>query len=205
MTLIDISHILDHNTPVYPGDYDTSLTLDKTPEKDQYTAYLLKSCMHTGTHVDTPMHLTRDMRTIPEFTLECFTGNGILLDVRGENPVQMQDEYKHKVNEGDIVLLYTGFDQYYYSGRYFTEYPSVDEELAEFLISKKIKMLGMDTPAPDYTPFPIHKMLFMQDILILENLTKLGSLLDIPSFEVFAFPLKIRAEASFVRAICRIN
>lgn len=38
---------------------------------------------------------------------------------------------------------------------------------------------------------------------MLENLTNLNSLLGIDSFEVMAFPLKICAEASLVRAVCR--
>lgn len=60
-------------------------------------------------------------------------------------------------------------------------------------------------PAPDYPPFTFHKALLSNDIFVLENLTNLGSLLDKPNFEVMAFPLKISAEASFVRAVCQID
>ena len=65
-------------------------------------------------------------------------------------------------------------------------------------------MLGIDLPSPDKYPFKIHKMLFNHNILIIENMTNLSELLLEESFEVITFPLKIRAEASMVRAVAKI-
>lgn len=58
-------------------------------------------------------------------------------------------------------------------------------------------------PKSDNYPFKIHKLLLSNNILIMEKLTNLEKLLNISSFEVLAFPLKIRAEASIVRAVAR--
>jgi len=205
MKFIDISHVLDENTPIYPGDYKTTLQEYNSLEKDGYCTYLLSSCLHTGTHIDLPMHLLNDNRTAADFALDYFAGKGVLLDVRGESPISMKSCYKEMVTDGCVVLLYTGFDKQYRTEEYFTHYPAVSNELADFLISRKIGMLGMDTPAPDYPPFAVHKALLSNEIFILENLTNLHSLIDLNSFEVIAFPLKISAEASFVRAVCRIG
>jgi kynurenine formamidase len=202
MRLIDISHVLNEDTPIYPGDYKTSLQKYKSIDKDYYCSFLLSSCLHTGTHIDLPMHLINDSRFVSDFALDNFAGKGVLLDVRGENPIKMKTYYKDIISEGCIVLLYTGFDRYYKDQKYFTDHPLVSDELADFLLLRKIKMLGMDMPSPDYSPFKIHKLLLANDIFILENLTNLQELLDISSFEVMAFPLKISAEASFVRALC---
>lgn len=62
----------------------------------------------------------------------------------------------------------------------------------------------MDMPAPDYPLFTYHKALLSNEIFVLENITNLQELLRVSEFEVIALPLKISAEASFVRAICRI-
>jgi len=75
----------------------------------------------------------------------------------------------------------------------------------EFLIEKKIKMLGMDTPSPDRYPFLIHKFLFKNNTYILENLTNLNLLLGEENFEVIAFPLKINADSSITRAVARLK
>ena len=60
----------------------------------------------------------------------------------------------------------------------------------------------MDMPDPDYPPYKYHKKFLKAGILILENLTNLQNLIGIDDFEVLALPLKIHAEASFVRAVC---
>jgi len=47
-------------------------------------------------------------------------------------------------------------------------------------------------------------MLLEKDILIIENMKNLGSLLNVDEFEIIALPLKIKAEASPVRVAARI-
>lgn len=202
----DLSHILDSSTPLYPGDVDTQLSQDKFIKQDYYNAYLLHSNLHTGTHIDAPMHLLDDERVISEFDINCFFGNGVVLDVRGKSVIKMKKEYEELISPNDIVLLYTGFDKHYNDEDiYFNSHPVVDEELAQFFVDMKIKMLGIDMPAPDFPPFNIHKKLPQHDIFILENLTNLVKLIDYTSFEFFAVPLKLSAEASFVRAFAVVQ
>lgn len=203
MRWIDISHVLDNQTPIYPGDYQTRLTQHKTLEKDDHNAVLLQTCLHTGTHVDLPLHLTANPRTAADFPLDGFAGKGVLLDVRGKDVIAMKAAYEDLPLENSMVLLYTGFDQFYFDERYFHDHPIVSDELAAFLVSRRIKLLGMDMAAPDRPPFSVHKALFAQGIFVLENLTNLGALIGVESFEVLALPLKIAAEASLVRAVCR--
>ena len=202
MKLVDISHVLDENTPVFPGDYKTALSIYAVIEKDFYNAHLLQTCLHTGTHIDMPMHLVEDERTVAQFPLDAFYGRGVLLDVRGENPITMKPIYKETVREHDVVLLFTGFDANYGKDEYFTEHPAVSDELADFLLSRRIKILGMDMPSPDHPPYKFHRELLKAGILVLENLTNLQSMTGVGSFEVMALPIKIEAEASFVRAVC---
>lgn len=204
MKIIDISHKLDGNTPVYPGDFDTELTIFKTLENDFYNAFLLQTCLHTGTHIDIPMHLMDSKKTVAEYEADCFIGEGVLINAQGENLISMKPQYEEIVREGSIVLIYTGFDVHYCHPMYFRQYPVISCELANFFVERRVKMIGTDTPAPDYTPFDIHKLLLANDIFILENLTNLKALDGIGRFEVFALPLKIAAEASFVRAVCRV-
>ena len=202
MNMIDISHVLDNNTPVFPGDYKTSLSVYRTMSKDYYNSYLLQSCLHTGTHIDMPMHLVNDERTAADFPLDDFCGHGVLLDVRGENPIEMKSSYEGMIHERDIVLLFTGWDAKFETDEYFSGHPGISDVFGDFLVSKRIKILGMDTPSPDHTPYTIHKKLLESGIFVLENLAKLRRLTGIGGFEVMALPLKISAEASLVRAVC---
>lgn len=202
--LIDLSHSIDDLMPYYPGDSPTQLVKTNTIEKDGFTNYQLTTGMHSGTHLDGPMHLTNRTKFISEFPLESFIGEGCLLDVRDEPVIGMKDEYRFKVKSNCIVLLYTGYDSKYGTTEYYEEQPVINSELAEYLISQPIKILGIDLPSPDRHPFKIHKLLLQKNILILENLTNLDSLLEAKRFEIMAFPLKIKADSSLLRVVAKV-
>lgn len=151
------------------------------------------------------MHLTDRETFISQIPLDRFTGTGCLLDVRNEKVIGFKQEYVDLINKNDIVILFTNHSEYYGTKEYYTNHPVISEELADFLARKNIKMLGIDMPSPDMYPFEIHKKMFKNDILVMENLTNLTELLNIDKFEVMAFPLKIEAEASIVRAVACID
>lgn len=62
----------------------------------------------------------------------------------------------------------------------------------------------MDLPSPDRSPFTAHRMFLNEGVLILENPTNLGALLDVEQFEVMAFPLKIKTDSSPLRVVARV-
>jgi len=119
--------------------------------------------------------------------------------------INYEPQYANLIKEKDIVLLYTGFDKKYGDEAYYTSHPIIDMSFAEFLVREKIKMIGMDMPSPDRYPFQIHKYLFSNGLFILESLRNLSFLLSEKDIEVFAFPLRIKADASWVRAVARVG
>jgi kynurenine formamidase len=202
---MDLSYTIENGLITHPYDDELKLYRNRFLDKHKYNDSRLEAGMHIGTHIDAPSHLLESNIVINDYSVDKFIGKGCLLDVRNQDIITMREEYIHKIQEDDIVLLYTGFDKKYGSEEYFSKHPVVEKKLAEFLVSKRIKMLGMDLPAPDKYPFEIHKMLFEKDILIIENMKSLESLLDIEQFEIIAFPLKIKAEASPVRVVARFQ
>ena len=205
MKFIDLSHKISNNMPVFPGDEGVSIIKTRNLETDYYTAYELKSGMHSGTHIDAPMHKIEDNRTVDMLPIDSFMGNGVLLDARNEQIIKYKPKYEEIIKENDIVLIYTGFSDYFYTDtdKYYNEYPYMDAQLADFLVCKKVKMIGVDTPSPDRHPFELHSMFLGKDIFILGNLTNLSALVALDRFEVYAVPLKIEAEGSLVRAWAR--
>lgn len=201
--LIDLSHELHDGIPVYPGDEEFRLVQTKSAKRDGYTSFVLNTALHAGTHLDAPLHFLTEGSMICDLPLETFLGRGCLVDARGEMIVRLRPEHKSMIREGDIVLLWTEHSAKYGTDAYYQEHPVLHGEWADFLISMGIKLVGVDLPAPDNPPFPIHKKLLGAGIPIIENLTKLGDLAGLRGFEVMAFPLRIRAEGSPVRVVAR--
>lgn len=201
---IDLSHTIDNELITHPYDDKIKLYRNKFLDKDKYNDSKLETGMHVGTHIDVASHIMESNILICDYPINKFIGKGCLLDVRNETVIKMKEEYLGVVEENDIVLLYTGFDKKFKNDYYFTNHPIVEKELAKFFIEKKIKLVGMDLPSPDKYPFEIHKILLEKDILIIENLKNLERLINIDKFEIAAFPLKIKAEASPVRVVAMI-
>jgi kynurenine formamidase len=201
--LIDLTHIIEDNMPIYPGDIKTNLFQNKYLSVNKHNNHRLDISMHAGTHIDSPMHLTDSNEYISELSLESFIATGCVLDVRNQPIIEMKAEYEELVKENSIVLLYTGFDKLYGMPEYYEEHHILDMNLCKFLIKKNIKTVGIDMPSPDKYPFEIHKLLLENKIYIIENLTNLDKVLGNKNFEVIAFPLKIKADGSMTRVVAR--
>ena len=150
---IDLSYEIEHQMAVYPGDEELKLYRHRFLNRDYYNDTKLETGMHVGTHIDAPSHLLNKDRFICDYPVEKFIGNGCLLDVRNEEIIKLKDEYLDKVQEGDIVLLYTGYDEFFGTDKYFENHPIVDEKLAQFFVDRGVKLIGIDMPSPDQYPF----------------------------------------------------
>ena len=202
---IDLTQPITDNMPCYPGDQPVSLQQIAFLEQEGHSNFLLSTGMHSGTHLDGPMHLTSSLTRIAELPVDAFAGPGLLVNVVGQKIIDVPESAFNQLNPGSVVLFYTGFDHYFGQKAYYLSYPALSENTAHLLVKKRVKMVGVDFPSVDYEPFKIHNILLSNNILILENLTNLAALLPCRDFELLAFPLKIRADSSPVRVVARIN
>jgi kynurenine formamidase len=198
---VDLSWPVFDGMPVYPGDRQTRLCQEKWLERDFYAAFALDTGLHAGTHMDAPMHLVPNSPAMAEIPLDRCCAQGVLLDARGQRIIKKPDLPKGSL-KGKAVLLLTGMEEAYGTESYYSRHPVVSMELAELLAEEGIAFLGMDMPSPDEPPFPVHKLLLSAGIPMVENMRGLVKLSG--PFEVAAFPLKIHAEASPVRAAARL-
>ncbi|MEQ8159478.1 MAG: cyclase family protein, partial [Mesotoga sp.] len=190
---------------VYPGDDATSLKRSRNLSIDGFNNHRLQISMHSGTHIDGPMHMSDSPLYIDQMPLEKFVGSGVLLDVRGQNEILLKEEYVDRIAERSIVLFWTGRDEIFGNREYFVENPFITEDFAKLLVEKKVKAVGFDSSSPDRYPYPVHGILFSNGVLIIENLTNLASLQGVVNFEVLTLPLKIHADSSIARVIAAVQ
>lgn len=205
MEYIDLSYDITHNMSVHPYDDPVTLCQDRFLTSDQYNNYRLSTGMHSGTHMDSPMHMSDSPVFIGDYPVDKFCGRGIVLDVRGQSVIHLKDSMGNAIQENDIVVFYTGQEEKYGTPQYYSDHPVLGRDVAEFLIDKRVKLIGVDAYSPDPYPYEIHKLLFKHGILIVENLRNLGLLVDKPHVEFFMFPLKIKADASLIRAVAKVE
>lgn len=204
MKLIDLTHAFTDDMPVYPGDTKPIIRRTHEVSTDGYNDHDITTGMHVGTHMDAPLHFVDGGKTMDQISPEKFFGEGVLIDARGKTEIDSDLLKDITLTENSIVLILTGFDKKFRAEIYYKNYPVLTLAFAEKIIKAKVKAVGTDTPTPDKPPFPIHKMLLPNEILIIENLTNLEQLLGVNNFEIIALPVKLSTEAAPVRVMARI-
>ncbi len=210
MRMIDLTHKISEDMPVYPGTERPRLEIANTYEKHGFKETLLTMFSHTGTHMDSPAHLFAGRPTLDSFPAEHFVGKGLVIDCsdlqEGERiTMRYIEQAKEKADAAEFILFRTGWDKYWGMDTYFGEYPCITEEVADYLINSGKKGVGLDTigidPISD-SNLTIHRRLFAKaDIVVIENLTcleQIGSEL----FTFCALPLKFNnSDGAPVRSV----
>ena len=196
---IDLSVLLNEKTPVYPGDSPIKVEPAGSIEDEGWNDHIVLLNTHVGTHIDAPLHMIPDGKTLNQIPLEQFIGRGHLIEVDKEFSLTALKNAGIQADE--IVLFQTGMSKHYYEPHYFEQYPVMSEAMAQYLIEQKVKMVGVDTASVDnLEDFPIHKMLLSSEILIIENLSNLNELTD-KTFTIYALPIRLDLDGAPARVV----
>lgn len=214
MKIIDLTHKIRENMPVYPGTEPPVLLPANSYEKDGFRETKLCLYSHTGTHIDPPAHLFPGYRTLDSFPAEQFAGKGLVIDCRslkeGE-AITMQQllPYGERLEKADFLLFCLGWDKYWGTAAYFGDYPCIDEQVLAFILEGNYKGIGFDVigldPIAD-EDLPRHKRLFAEKEMInvenLKNLEQCGDTL----FTFICLPLKLEnSDGAPARAIAILD
>lgn len=208
MKVIDLSHTISESMPFYPGTDPPVFKDACTIEKDGFAEKRISLYTHTGTHLDTPVHILPGLPTLKEIPVGHFCGRGLVLDFTGfhKQHIEPADMEPHRsaVEGTDFVILNTGWSRLWGREEYFHGFPVLSPEGAEWISGFRLKGVGVDVISVDEvgsTEFPVHKALLRHNIIVIENLTNLEGLRGKP-FTFCSFPLKIdMADGSPVRAV----
>ena len=210
MKIIDLSHILNGNTTIYPGSVKPKIKLTGSVEKNGYTEHELTLGTHTGTHIDAPSHMLLNRKSLDQFPIDKFIGKAFVVPCKDKEEIDLAylQSYEAQISKVNFILFYTGWYEKWNTSEYLGDYPTLTPEAAEWLSKFKLDGLGFDVISVDKVNVKnqiIHHILLKKEILIIENLTNLSQL---PK-SIFSFhctPLKIEnADGSPIRAIAIIN
>src|SRR5580700_640763 len=133
MQIVDLSVVLNEQTPVYPGDPETKFETITTVEQDGHTDHYISVVNHTGTHIDAPMHMLAGGKGLSDFPIDYFVGRGVYIKVENNN-FDLESVKKADIKAGDIVLFHTGMSDHYHAPVYFENIPAMSGEVAQYLV-----------------------------------------------------------------------
>ncbi|MGV8040859.1 MAG: cyclase family protein [Thermoanaerobaculaceae bacterium] len=211
MRVIDLSHPIRPDTPVYPGTAPVSLEPLTTVPEHGFAERLVTMASHTGTHMDAPAHLLPGGVTLDRVPPDRFVGRACVLDLTAaglEVPLRILEAQSDRLAGCSMTLLRTGWDRHWGDPTYFRGFPVLSAEGAGWLVARGVTTVGVDAisfdPLDD-PQLPVHRLLLGAGVLLVENLTGLDRLPPV-GFTLCCLPLPLAdADGAPCRAVAILD
>ncbi len=172
MKITDISMLIHDTMPTYKGRENKrpKLITEAALPKDSVNESAIRMNLHTGTHMDTPLHMKNGGWTMEDMPLERLITPCVVLDLTKVADCVTEDDLKDQdIKAGDFVLIKT---QNSYGLVGSPEFIYIRQDAAKYLVKKGIKGIGTDALGVERDqPGHLTHLAFMDnDVLILEGL-----------------------------------
>lgn len=132
MRVLDLTHTIAENMPVYPGTEKPIFAGANTYEKDGFKETKLTMYTHTGTHMDPPAHLFAGRTTLDAFPASQFIGKALVIECSDLNEgeaitLERILQYGKDAENADFLLFHLGWDKRWGTDAYFGDYPCLDD------------------------------------------------------------------------------
>lgn len=155
LVFYELSHEWGHGVPTLPGYEDVIMYRSTTHAKNGVMAQRMRTIMHTGTHMNAPLHLIQKAAGIGQIDMDRCFGPGVIVAIR-RGPwetitVADLEAATPAIEPDDIVVLVTGWHaKYSDSIEYFGQSPGLSKQAAQWLADKAVKLVAVDTPQIDH-------------------------------------------------------
>lgn len=189
MKIYDITAPIFKGMPVYKNKPEKQPSIT-TVTNGHVTESRLCLDVHTGTHVDAPLHMINDGDTIETIALEQLVRECKVFDLTAsEDKITKEDIEQLPIEKDDFILFKTknSFDE-----EFNFDFVYVASCAADYLVEKGISGVGIDSLGIERAQagHPTHRTLMGEKIIIIEGL----QLKEVVAGEYFmvAAPLKLQ-------------
>jgi arylformamidase len=203
MKIYDCSRLIKEGMTIYPGDMPAALTWVRKPEgKMPISQTAIEMGMHTGTHVDTPLHFIPEGKNLDEVPLDRFIGRCRLIEVPPDKDmIGFEDVEPYDVQAGEIILFKTRNSDMPEDAPFIGDFVTLNTDAAKHLAERGVKTVGIDYLSVDNNRREgIHFIVLGAGMCIIEGLY----FKNVPpgSYFLSALPLRVAtAEGCPVRAV----
>lgn len=197
--IVDLTHLIHPNIPIWPGDPATEFETVSQIEKDGYFLRKFSMGEHSGTHMNAPNSFYSEGASIDGYPPQSLVVPAIAIDIRDKSLVNadytltiddvLNWEQQHRfIEPGNIIILYTGWQEKWDDeGAFFNRddrgichFPGFGKATTQFLLKERL-IAGVATDTHGVDPgqdesFDVNKLVLKEQRVVLENLANLDQL-----------------------------
>jgi arylformamidase len=162
--------------------------------------------VHTGTHMDGPVHFVHGGPGLDEMPLDATIGAARVIEINDPSRVTAGELRQHDLEPGERILLHTtNSERCWTTDEFVADFVYISEEAAGYLAERRIRTVGIDYLSVGgyfVDGARIHRILIDAGIWIIEGL----DLSSAPAghYELICLPVKLHgSDGAPARAILR--
>ncbi len=210
---VDISHTVTAQMPADPAlKLPEMRFFGRIGEKGgKHNLEVVSYCPHTGTHMDSPVHVTEGAPSAAGWANDILIGPAAVISVGkpGAYVITKADAVNFEklhgdIKEGEAVLFHIGHDANWDKGygTYIKDgYPTISPEAAKYLADKKIRYVAVESISPEGDSTEVHQIFMSAGIPVAENVCNLGAIGAARCETVGTFPAVEGATGVWVRLL----
>jgi arylformamidase len=164
--------------------------------------------VHTGTHMDGPIHFMKDGRGLENLPLDAVIGPCRVLGLQSKTSVSVEDLKPHNLRKGERILLKTSNStkSWAMQPKFDRDFVYISKEAAKYIADAGVRTIGVDylSVGGFYKDgVETHHALLGPEVWIIEGLDL--STIAPGNYELICLPIKIanRADGAPARALLR--
>ncbi len=195
MKIHDITLTISESMVLWPGDPSVHLSqpfhLDRG---DIATVTQLKMGVHTGTHVDAPLHFIPDGAPVESLDLHTLIGPALVVEEM-DAPLLTADVLDQSgIPPGTERVLFRTKNSHHWVKKetaFFTDFVAISQDGARWLVDHHVRLVGVDylSAAPFDDLVSTHEILLRAGMVIVEGLNLHH--ISPGRYELVCLPLKI--------------
>ena len=195
MRIYDLTIGISPGLPVWPGDPPVTLErVKKIAEGANANVSHLACGVHTGTHVDAPVHFIDGAPGIDSLSLKVLTGRAYVIDLRNAQVLDAATLEASEIPPRTRRILFKTRNSALWARQekeFQTDFVAVEASGAEWLVRKGVQLVGVDylSVAPYGNSRPTHRILLEAGVAVVEGLDL--SQVSQGRYALYCLPLKL--------------
>jgi len=204
---IDVSVTVRHGMPHWPD--NPPIVMQRPMELLRGHACNLSHLamgVHTGTHIDAPVHFIHQAAGIDEMPLAATMGPARVIEIADPRVITADELRGHSLQAGERVLFRTANSpRCWQADRFVEDFVYISEQAAEHLAETRVRTVGVDylsVGGYHADGAKIHRILLSAGIWIIEGLDL--SAVSAGRYEMICLPVKLHgSDGAPARALLR--
>jgi len=204
---IDITVTLHDDMVHWPT--DPAVSIKRVHDMEQGYGHNLSAIsmgVHTGTHMDAPLHFIKQGRGIDQMPPDIAMGRARVIEIKDAESIKPEELEQHHIRRGERILFRTpNSPDAWKSDAFIENFVFVSDEAARFLVQRGVKLVGVDylsVGGYHVDGTQVHQILLGGGIWLLEGLDL--SQVSAGYYDLVCLPLRIwQGDGAPARAILR--